>query len=183
MKAIAFPIFAAFMLALVGCESTPVTPADGVNDRAKQTLQQMETGDSGLGTITDKAYAYAVFPEVGAAAIGVGGAGGKGVVYQGGREIGLVVLNQGSVGLQLGGDTYSELIVFDTPEAFNSFRDGKLEFGADASATIIKAGSAASAPFNHGTRIFAMPRGGLMAGVSVSGQKFSFTAASDKNNL
>ena len=183
MKAIAFPIFAAFVMVLAGCESTPVTPESAIPDRAQATLNKMITADSGLRTITDKSYAYAIFPEVGAAALGVGGACGMGVVYQNGKEIGVVVLNQGSIGLQLGGDTYSELIVFDTPEAFDSFRNGKLEFGADASATIIKAGSAASAPFNHATRIFAMPKGGLMAGISVSGQKFTFTPASSNNNL
>jgi len=183
MKAIAIPIFAAFIMALAGCESTPVTPAENVGDRAKHSLDQMWTADSSLRTITDKSYAYAIFPEVGEAAVGVGGAGGKGVVYQGGQQVGYAVLNQGSVGLALGGQTYSELIAFDTPEAYNSFRNGHLEFGADASATIIKAGSAAEAPFKHATRIFVMPKGGLMAGVSITGQKFTFTTAADRNNM
>ena len=170
MKAIAFPLFAAFMVALAGCESTPVTSTENMGGHARETFQQMVTADSGLQTIADKSYAYVVFPEVGAAAIGVGGAGGKGVVYQGGREIGTATLNQGSVGVQLGGETYSELVIFDTPDAFDVFRDSHLEVGADMSATIVKAGAAAAAPFNHHTRIFVMPRGGLMAGVAIEGQ-------------
>ena len=83
-----------------------------------------------------------IFPEVGKAAVGIGGANGRGVVYEQGRPVGYATLTQGSVGLQLGGETYAELIVFKTSDAMASFRNGDLTLGADASATILKEGAA-----------------------------------------
>jgi lipid-binding SYLF domain-containing protein len=179
MKAFILPTLTLFAMAVAGCESTAGRSDSGaqnatLNDRAHVALQQMETNDPGLRNVVDNAYGYAIFAEVGEAAVGIGGAGGRGTVYQNGQPVGTATLRQGSIGVQLGGETYSELVVFQTPAAFDVFRNGNLVFGADASATLIKAGAAAAGQFNNGTRIFILPKGGLMAGVSVNGQKFHF---------
>jgi lipid-binding SYLF domain-containing protein len=179
MKALILPTLAIFAMAVAGCETTgghssDVSQNTTLNDRAHVALQQMETNDPGLRNVIDNAYAYAIFPEIGEAAVGIGGAGGRGTVYQNGQPVGTATLRQGSVGIQLGGETYSELVVFQTPAAFAVFQNGNLVFGADANATLIKAGAAAAGQFSNGTRIFILPKGGLMAGVSVNGQKFHF---------
>ena len=58
-------------------------------------------------------YGYAVFPTIGKGGFVVGGAHGKGRVYQKGKYIGDTSMTQLSVGLQLGGQAYSEMIFFE----------------------------------------------------------------------
>ena len=88
--------------------------------------------------------------------------------------IGYADLTQASVGAQLGGQTYSELVVFETKEALDRFRQNKLEFAANASAVILESGAAKAARFENGVAIFVQPRAGAMAEASVGGQKFTF---------
>lgn len=183
MKAILFSMFSVLLMGLVGCESTPVTPTDTMADRAKIALEQMESADPTLRHVAETSYAIAVFPEVGKAAVGIGGGGGKGVVFRDRQVIGYAMLNEGSVGAQLGGGTFAELVAFETPEAYQTFQQGRLTFGADASATIIKAGAAAEGNFVRGVRVFALPKGGLMAGVSIVGQKLSYSPTPFNGNM
>lgn len=161
---------------MVGCETAPESPAV-MRDQALSSLDQMEARDSTLKYVLDNAYGYVIFPEIGEAAIGVGGAGGTGIVYQQGRRIGTVTLKQASLGLQLGGQTYAELVIFQDEKAFNRLQNDSVEFGADASAALIKAGAAKSGNFANGVQVYILPRGGLMAGISLNGQKFHFVPA------
>lgn len=182
MKRTLFSLLAVTAMAVAGCESsTGNSQAENatLGSRAQVAAQQMQTSDPGLRDLTSNAYGYVVFPEVGKAAVGIGGAGGKGVVYEQGRQIGTATLNQGSIGPQLGGETYAELIVFKTADAMAVFKNGNLNFGADASATVVKAGAAAATQFNNGTAVYILPKGGLMAGASINGQKFTFTPSSN----
>jgi lipid-binding SYLF domain-containing protein len=148
-----------------------------MNDQAQASLQQMTAKDPKIQDVVNNSYAYAIFPEVGSAAVGVGGASGNGIVYRNGQVVGTAKLDQGSVGLQVGGETYSELIVFKDQDAYNRFTNGNLNFGAQTSATIVKAGAGGAAPFENGVAIYILPKGGLEAGVSVNGQKLTFHPA------
>ena len=142
-----------------------------------------------------RAYGYAVFPTVAKAGIGIGGARGKGRVYQQGNYIGNTTVTQLSFGAQLGGQAYSQIIFFEDQRALNEFIAGNFEFGAQASAVAITAGisgqatttgSSASASggqrdastigFNwyKGMAVFTVAKGGLMYEASIGGQKFSF---------
>jgi lipid-binding SYLF domain-containing protein len=142
-----------------------------------------------------KCYAYAVFPTVGEAAFGVGGARGKGRVYVHGRYVGDVTLTQLSIGFQAGGKAYSEIIFFEDKRALDEFESGSFEFGADASVIAITAAASARAgtdasdaavsggkkdaitrgEYKKGMAIFTIAKGGAMFQASVAGQKFSFT--------
>ena len=93
----------------------------------------------------NKAYGYAVFPSIIKAAIGVGGAHGKGEVFRRGKVIGRASLSQGSIGFQLGGQSYSEIVFFQNKAAFDRFKNGNLKFAAQASAIAVTAGAAANA--------------------------------------
>jgi len=181
VKALFISLLSIAALALAGCETTG-GESEGqlstLSDRSQLSLKMMQESDPSIKNLISNAYAYALFPSVGEAAIGVGGAGGKGMVYQGGQQIGWATLNQGSLGIQLGGQTFAELIIFQTPDALSVFKNGTLEFGADAKASLIKAGGAASGEFNNGTRVLILPKGGLMAGLAITGQKFTFTEGS-----
>ncbi|RPJ35986.1 MAG: hypothetical protein EHM35_08900, partial [Planctomycetaceae bacterium] len=117
---------------------------------------------------------YAVFPTVGKGAVGVGGAFGRGELIQGGRVVGYCSLTQASIGLALGGQAYSELIFFETPEALQKFKSGDYTFSAQVSAVALKSGASANAKYADGVAVFTMGEEGLMVEASVGGQRFSF---------
>jgi len=97
------------------------------------------------GTFFSKAYGYAVFPTIGKGGAGIGGAYGKGRVYEKGKYVGNTSMAQLTVGLQLGGEVYSEIIFFQDQRAFKEFTNGNFEFGADAQATAITASASGKA--------------------------------------
>ncbi|HYX74465.1 MAG TPA: lipid-binding SYLF domain-containing protein [Steroidobacteraceae bacterium] len=139
-------------------------------------------------------YGYAVFPGIGKGGFVVGGAHGNGRVYKKGVPVGDVSMTQLSVGFQIGGQAFREIIFFEDERSFNDFAKGSYEFGADATAVAITAGAEASAgtsgasagasggqrdattrgKYYKGMAVFVIVKGGAMAGVSVGGQKFSY---------
>jgi lipid-binding SYLF domain-containing protein len=160
----------------IGCATAPRS-AEGrqsLAQRADVTLQEMRSRDPGLGVVLDKAAGYAVFPEVGKGGLIVGGAFGRGVLYERGRMTGYVKVQQASLGAQLGGKTFSELLVLRAPEDVAKLKAGKYSVGADASVVALTAGAAASAPLDRGTTVFLVMRGGAMVDVSISGQRIEF---------
>ena len=116
----------------------------------------------------------AIFPNIGKAGIGVGGAYGKGELRVKDKGIGLVSVKQVSYGLQLGGQAYSQIVVFNTEKALEKFKSGTFEFGAQVSAIAADKGAGAEANFNQGIAVFTLAKGGLMYQASVGGQKFSY---------
>ncbi|MEJ2693002.1 MAG: lipid-binding SYLF domain-containing protein [Candidatus Thiodiazotropha sp.] len=152
-----------------------------------------EAGESGRFFKT--AYGYAVFPTIGKAGIGLGGAYGKGQVYAKGVHTGDVKMTQVTLGFQLGGQAYSQIIFFEDARAFKEFTSGNFEFGAQATAVAITAGASASATttgssagasggrhdattvgkYHKGMAVFTVAKGGLMYEASIGGQKFSYT--------
>jgi len=140
-------------------------------------------------------YAYALFPTVGKAAVVVGGAFGEGKVYRQGKATGNAKLVHASFGLQLGGKAFSEIVFLQDKRAYDEFTRGEFEFDATMSATAVTAGAEATAgtggksagatagpktgaqaktEYHKGMAAFVHQKGGLMAGMSVGGQKFSF---------
>lgn len=120
----------------------------------------------------DKAAGYVVIPTVGKAAIGIGGARGKGLLYEGSAVTAMVTLTQVSFGFQGGGQAYSEFIFFEDAATLANFKKGNFELNAQASAVAITAGVSADAAFEDGMAIFTQEKGGLMYEAAVGGQKF-----------
>jgi len=137
------------------------------------TINSFKQKDSNLKVFFNKAYGYAVFPEVGKAGIGVGGAYGSGKVFKKGKAVANVKLTQLTIGFQLGGQVYSEVIFFKDRSALDKFLSGSFELGAQASAVALTTGASADADYSNGVAIFTMAKGGLMYEASVGGQKFS----------
>lgn len=147
-----------------------------------------------VAAMLDEAYGYALFPTVGKGAFGIGGAFGKGRVYVGGRHVGDTSLTQLSIGFQLGGQAFSEIILFRNKDAFDEFTTGKFAFGAEASAVALTAGAqvkansmgssasasdakpggAAIGEWNGSMATFVLAKGGLMYEASIGGQSFSY---------
>ena len=137
-------------------------------------IKKFKQKDAGMTKVFADAYGYAVFPTVGKGGMGVGAARGKGYVYQRGRLIGRSTLTQVTIGLQLGGQAYSEVVFFKDPSALDNFKQGKLKLDAQASAIALTARASADLGYRKGVAIVTMAKGGLMYEASVGGQKFSY---------
>lgn len=164
-------------LGLSGCESTPATrdSAESRIDAAVATLETMIRRDPSIREAIDDAHGHVVFSTVGSGALIVGGEGGGGIVFEGGRPWGTATLAKGSIGLQIGGEAYSELIILTTRAAFDRFTTGEFSFTAGVNATAVKANAAAQAPVIDGAKVLTMAKGGLLASAAVGGQDFSCT--------
>jgi lipid-binding SYLF domain-containing protein len=157
------------------CLTVIALPAPGsAQSGAAEALAEFTKADPKLQPEINRAAGYAIFPSVGKGAIGVGGAHGKGWVYRGGVLIGESKLTQVTIGLQLGGQAYRELILFKDKTALDDFCRGNFELSAQASAVAVTAGAATNLKYNGGVAILTMAKGGLMYEASVGGQKFSY---------
>jgi lipid-binding SYLF domain-containing protein len=176
MKIAALLVGALGLLALGACATAPSTVAGkaDIEMEAAAALAKAQKADPTLVNIFDKAAGYAVFPSVGKGGAGVGGAYGKGVLYEQGVAVGYCDLSQATIGLQLGGQTYTEIIAFKTREAVANFKHGLFRFDAQATAVALKSGAAANAQFTNDVAVFTMDEKGLMFEASVGGQKFSY---------
>lgn len=141
----------------------------------KYTLEQLQKQDSGIRKFLDTSYGYAIFPRVAKGGIGFGGAYGNGQVFEKGKLVGAATVSQVTVGFQLGGQVYSEVIFFEDEKAMDSFKQSKFALSAQASAVAAAEGASSNAKYQLGVAIFTMARGGLMYEASVGGQKFKFT--------
>ncbi len=141
----------------------------------KTALAEFERTNPKVKAFMESAHGYAVFPTVAKGAIGIGGAHGDGLVYEKSKLIGSTSLSQITIGFQLGGQAYRQLIVFQNKQALDRFKGGNFEFDAQASGVAVTAGISFDAAYEHGVAIFTMAKGGLMYEASIGGQKFSFT--------
>ena len=146
------------------------------------------------GKFFANAHGYAVFPTIGKGGFGIGGAYGQGHVYEKGKVIGNTSMTQLSVGFQLGGQGFSQIVFFENAAALRKFTQGEFEFGAEASAVAITLGASAKAGtggatagasvdknkatvvggYNNGMAVFTVVKGGLMYEAVIAGQKFKF---------
>lgn len=141
---------------------------------AKKALEAFKAKDSGIQAHLDSAAGYAIFPNVGKGAWILGGAAGNGIVYEKGKVVGYTELRQIDVGFQIGGQAFSEIIIFKTEQALNEFKEGNFELEGSASAVIWDKGKGEAIQFQDGVGVAIMPKAGAMAGISVGGQKFNY---------
>ena len=144
------------------------------SEAAQQAINAFKETDPDLEIFFEKAHGYAVFPTVGKAGMGFGGAYGTGTVFKKGEEIGTTTLKQVSMGFEFGGEVYREIIFFGDKETLEDFKKGNFELDAQASAVALTKGASKNADFNDGVAVFTQTKGGMMFDVSVGGQKFTF---------
>jgi len=150
------------------------------------------------GAFFQNSYGYALFPSIGKGGIGIGGAYGDGKVYVDRKEVGKTSVTQLSIGFQLGGQVYSQIIFLEDKRAFDEFTSGNFEFSAQATAVAITAAASAqsstgggssagasggkndastvSAGYDKGMAVFTVAKGGLMYEAAIAGQKYSYEA-------
>jgi lipid-binding SYLF domain-containing protein len=165
-----------------------VSKAFGVLEKEEQVIEELhresqaaikriDAIDPGFQEMLERAHAYAVFPDVGKAAAVFGGAFGKGEVFKDNQLVGYAAVAQLTIGVQLGGQTFTQVIAFESKEAFERFKQGKTAFAASASAVLVKAGAAASADYQKGAKVFVYSDGGMMLEAAIGGQRFLFRPA------
>ena len=141
---------------------------------ARATISTFKKKDANIEKFFSSAAGYAVFPTIAKGAFVVGGAGGDGVLFVSGQPVGRSSMGQASVGFQLGGQTYSEIIFFENASTLSEFKKGNFALAAQASAVALSAGAAATANYENGVAIFTATKTGLMYEASVGGQKFGY---------
>jgi lipid-binding SYLF domain-containing protein len=177
-RCVGFYLMVVVSACLVGCNTTPRTAEDRqtLHDEVNDTVASYKRNDPDMQRFFDHAYAYAVLPAVGEGAFGVGGAYGHGEVYQGGRFVGHCNMTQATVGAQVGGQKFSEIIFFQNKGTFDAFTSDELAFDAKASAVAAAAGASSSADYEKGVLVFTQAQGGLMLQAAVGGQKFNYSS-------
>ncbi len=165
----------AFTISFInGMEAQSKQKIADLKEDCKEAKKEFLETDWRMEKRFEEAYGYVIFPNVGKGAIGVGGAAGNGIVYEGGAEIGAAKLTQLSIGFQAGGQAYREIIFFQDKVAMDRFKGSEFEFAAQTSAVAVTAGASADANYEGGVMVFTMQKGGLMYEASVGGQKFKY---------
>ena len=161
---------------LAACSTTPPTSEarDELFQRAQVEREEWKKVAPDMEAFVKVRHGFVVFPEITKGGAGVGGGYGRGVVSEQGQHIGYADLTQGSIGFQLGGQTYSELIVFQDKDAMDRFKRNPVDFGATASAVIASTGAATNARFVDGVAVFVRPITGAMAEATIAGQRMTY---------
>lgn len=170
-------LFMLILLTPISCASRrPPTGErlDTLTREVEATVSLFRSSDAGVARFFERSYGWAVFPDVVKGAAGIGGANGRGLVFEDGRAVGYATVSQATIGLQLGGQAYREIIFFQTRTDLDRFKAGGFEFDAQASAVAVRAGASADANYTRGVAVFTMARGGLMYEASVGGQRFTY---------
>ncbi|MFD1314075.1 lipid-binding SYLF domain-containing protein [Namhaeicola litoreus] len=145
-------------------------------DEVKSGMKELIKEDPSLSKYFANAYGYAIFPKITKAGLGIGGAGGEGLVFEKGTVIGKATLMQATFGLQAGGQQYREVVFFEDKAALDRFTNGKFKFSGEASAVALEKGVSADIAYQDGVAIITDPMGGVMAEASVGTQKFKYKA-------
>jgi lipid-binding SYLF domain-containing protein len=174
----------AALLALPACgakQPEPSAPGAGkAPERVKgidDTVAAFKQKDASIDSLFAKSAGYVVMPTIGEGGFIIGGGHGQGEAFEGGTYVGQVTINELSLGAQIGGQSYSQVIFFETPVDFKRLKDGQFQFGGEVTAVAADQGAAKNAAFKDGVVTFIIPKKGLMASASVAGQKLDFRAA------
>jgi len=142
---------------------------------AAEAVEAFKKADPSLQPFWEASAGYAVFPKVGKGGFVVAGAHGTGLLFEKGAVTGETSLSQASIGLQAGGQSFSEVIFFETADALAAFKKGEWTMSAQVGAVAAAEGAGKNAKYKEGVAVFTLVRTGLMAEAAVGGQKFKFT--------
>ncbi len=144
-----------------------------LHEEVVATVDRLVRKNPALEKELQRARGYAVFPSLGRASLVLGGSYGRGEVFEKGKPIGFATLSQLTLGVQVGGQTFSEVIFFTDRKTLEAFKGGKVAFAANASAVIVKAAASGTINYSHCVA-HAYSRGGMLLEASLGGQKFTF---------
>lgn len=168
------------LLSATACSTAPGTASgrDDIVHASRTKLALLEAENEALYDVyDDSSVAVAVFPNVGKGGLIVGGAYGKGVLFEGGEPVGYCDLTAGTIGAQVGGQAYTQFIFFKDKAPLVRLKNGSMAFSAQVSAVAANADASKNAKYTDGVAVIVMDAKGLMAEASVSGQKFKYVPA------
>jgi len=168
-----FLIFAVVSIPF-GIRAQDKKETDKLISESKKTKSEVLKTDPSMSGLFSSSIGYVIFPNNGKGGIVIGGSGGNGVLYEKGKPIGTAKMAQVTVGAQVGGASYSEIIFFEDKKALDRFRDNKVEFSSQVSAVALKSGVSKNAKYSDGVSVFTIDLSGLMAEATVGGQKFTY---------
>lgn len=175
-------VLSAAALFSVGCSTYRESGGTPLNDtyfvsQAENTVSKFKMNDPSMAKFFSDSYGYAVFPKVTKGGAGIGAAHGEGgVVYERGTHVGFAEVTQVTVGAQLGGQSFSQIVFFQNAASFGDFKNSRTKFSGNASAVLSKSGGAASADYQDGVAVFVAPISGAMLEASIGGQEFKYRA-------
>jgi lipid-binding SYLF domain-containing protein len=141
-------------------------------DAAGQTTLDGLMSQEQVQDLYGRAAGYAVFTVTKGGFI-VSGGGGNGVaVNNGTAQRTYMRMGTAGVGLGIGGQRYSLVVLFETEDRLNKFVAGGWDSSATAEAAAGQEGVAFRSSFIDGVAIFQVTEKGLMAWADVSGTKF-----------
>jgi lipid-binding SYLF domain-containing protein len=166
----------ASMLVVAGCAVAPEKPEARkvLSAEVNEAVAIMKSQDPGIDRFFKQSYGYAVLPRVFKGAFVVGGAHGKGLVYEHGQMIGYCNMSQATLGFSFGGEFFREIVFFRDKEDLDKFKGGEYTFSAQVTGVALTAGAAAKADYKAGMAVFVTTDAGLMVDVSLGGQKFKY---------
>lgn len=177
MRTLMLTLALIFTLGLIGCSTAPETKQERkqlVAESQRTLLALKQSKPVYFKTYMQSSAGAAIFPSIGKGGYFLGGAFGQGVVYENARHIGYCKIEQATLGLQLGGQAYSQIIFFENKAALQRFKRGELAGTAQASAVAINADASSTADYKDGVAVFTLDSAGLMYEAAIGGQKFSY---------
>lgn len=169
-------ILCAMALTLVGCETAPPMRESRTVLKAEsdEAIAIFRAKDPAIERFFQSAYGYAVLPKIFKGAFWLGGAYGRGQVYERGRMIGYCDMSQATLGFSFGGEFFREIIFFRDKEDLGKFMNGEFTLSAQVSGVALTAGAAAKADYRYGMAVFIDTDKGLMVDASLGGQRFTY---------
>src|SRR5450432_887716 len=167
-------VFAIVLISIGRTQAQDDQEKEKLFSESKKAKVEFLKTDPSMSSFFTSSMGYVIFPKNGKGGIIIGGSGGNGVVYEKGKTIGTVKMAQVTVGAQIGGASYSEIIFFEDMDALNRFKENKVEFSSQISAVALKSGASKDAKYADGVTVFTDDLSGLMAEATVGGQKFTY---------
>ena len=151
--------------------------ADKIDRESNKALEVFRDDINGAQVFLDQAAGYLVFPKVYKVGVGVGAETGEGVLRVGGQSVDYYRTTSGSIGLQLGAQAKSIVIVFMTRDALQKFRKSNgWKVGVDGSVALVDVGAGKtidSQNIKDPVVGFIFGSKGLMYNLTLEGSKFS----------
>lgn len=151
--------------------------AEQIDIEVDAALKRFQAEVGGADTFLAKAEGVLVFPAVYKAGIGIGGEYGEGALRTGGKTVEYYSTAAASIGLQLGAQAKTVIVVFLESKALADFRTSSgWKAGVDGSIAVVEWGvgeSLDTIEINDPIVGFIFGNKGLMFNLSLEGSKFT----------
>jgi lipid-binding SYLF domain-containing protein len=180
MRAIGFvTVILMVSLFVAGCTTAPESREGQavLGAQVTEAVAIFKEKDPSIDKFFKQSYGYAVLPKVFKGAIWLGGAYGKGEVYEKGQMVGYCDMKQATLGFSFGGEYFREIVFFRDKTDFDRFKADEYTFSAQVTGVAATTGAASKADYKSGMAVFIATDKGLMIDVSLGGQKFNYVTA------